>query len=171
MRCIFIAYIIIVQDVVWKGGSGKEWSKRLRACRKRRIASWPRCSSRQIDPDHRKRVPEFSLLFRDPFPCRSLGAGRPACPPQVPQGPTPTKRVGMWARCPITKRADRPRGALWPAGWGDFAWRRPFRAWVWAGPASRPRNFHPHRPPAAPRPANATLRWAKTARNSVKPAC
>ena len=100
----------------------------------------------------------------------SAQAGRPG-PPQVPQGPTPTNRVGMWARCPITKRADRPRGALWPAGWGDFAWRRPFRAWVWAGPASRPRNFHPHRPPAAPRPANATLRWAKTARNSVKPAC
>ena len=27
----------------------------------------------------------------------------PACPPRVPQGPTPTNRVGMWTRCPITK--------------------------------------------------------------------
>jgi len=31
-----------------------------------------------------------------------------------------------------------------------------FSSWVRAEPASRLRNFHPHRPPAPPRPANAT---------------
>jgi hypothetical protein len=29
--------------------------------------------------------------------------GKGCCPRRVPQGPTPTNRVGMWTRCPITK--------------------------------------------------------------------
>ena len=48
-----------------------------------------------------------------------------------------------------------------------FAWRRAFRAWVRAESASRRRNFHPPRPPEPTPPANAILRWANTARNSV----
>jgi hypothetical protein len=43
-------------------------------------------------------------------------------------------------------------------------WVDPFHR---AGLASRLRNIHPHRAPEPPPPANATLRWANTARNSA----
>ena len=53
----------------------------------------------------------------------------------------------------LRKRADRLRGALWQAGWGGFAWRRAFRAWVRAEPVSRLRTARQsrHRPPTRPR--------------------